>query len=104
MPVGDVAANSARRTAHTFEPRACIVRDIFKLPTIDPANSSRCEDQCSEYEQQRVQSHHEPPHTDEFEDGLMPGWRPYSNSKMLSQRNIGHRRTTLVNTIDRDDH
>src|SRR6266851_7748807 len=64
MAVGNIATKNAGRTAHAFEPGANVVRDIFKLSVIDCARSSRDEDQCSEYVQQRAQPHHESPHTD----------------------------------------
>jgi hypothetical protein len=39
MPIGNVAAGNASRTAHAFEPSANVVRDIFKLSAIDRESS-----------------------------------------------------------------
>jgi hypothetical protein len=97
MPVGNIAANNASRAAHALEPSANVIRDIFKLSVIDCASNSRDEDQRSEYEQERTQSHHDSPHTDDLKDTLVSGRRPLpGRPKMLSHRNISYRQTALV--------
>lgn len=40
MSIGNVAAGNAIRAAHTFEPSANVVRDIFKLSAINRVSRS----------------------------------------------------------------
>src|SRR5258707_15781469 len=45
MPIGNVAAGNAILAAHTFEPSANVVRDIFKLSAINRVSRSSEEGQ-----------------------------------------------------------
>jgi hypothetical protein len=51
MSIGNIAAGSAVRAAHAFEPGANVIRDVFKLSAIDSARRSRSENQRSKQKQ-----------------------------------------------------
>jgi hypothetical protein len=74
MPIGNVAAGNASRTAHAFEPSANVVRDIFKLSVVDCESSSGEEGQRHEKNKLRGLPHRDPRHISHANEARITIW------------------------------